>query len=196
VLRSPLVNVLFSVCLLSVGGVVLSSGVQAQEKPFYLTVETPPAPELSVQQALESFHIAPGFSVELVAAEPLVEDPVAITWDESGRMYVVEMRGFMPDSYGNNDEAPVGMVVRLTDKDGDGRIDSREVLLDNLVLPRAIAIVNEGLLIAEPPRLWLCPNNGACIPSSYLCDNWNDCGDDSDETVDVRDRCELGDVRS
>ncbi|MBT7877712.1 MAG: cytochrome c, class I [Gammaproteobacteria bacterium] len=130
----------------------------ADEKPFYLTLETPPAPELDPAQALAAFSIAPGFDIELVASEPLVEDPVAIAWDEAGDLYTVEMRGFMPDAYGTGDTDPVGSVVRLRDLDGDGKFDQREVLLDQLVLPRAIAIVNEGLLIGEPPNLWLCPS--------------------------------------
>lgn len=129
------------------------------EKPFYLTLETPPAPELSPDEALASFSLAPGFDIELVASEPLVEDPVAIAWDEAGDLYSVEMRGFMPDAYGTGDKDPVGSVVRLRDLDGDGKFDQREVLLDQLVLPRAIAIVNEGLLIGEPPNLWLCPSH-------------------------------------
>ncbi len=127
------------------------------DEPFYLTLVAPPAPELSPEQALDSFRVADGFRVELVAAEPLVEDPISMIWDEEGRIYVVEMRGFMPDSFGNGEDEPIGSVVRLTDVDGDGRMDEREVIADGLVLPRAIAIVPEGLLIAEPPNLWLCP---------------------------------------
>ena len=130
----------------------------AEEEPFYLSLETPPAPELSPSDALAAFSIAPGFNIELVAAEPLTEDPVAIAWDEIGNLYVAEMRGFMPDAYGTGDKEPVGTVVRLIDTDDDGKFDQRQVLLDHLVLPRAIAIVNEGLLIGEPPNLWLCPS--------------------------------------
>ncbi len=130
---------------------------RADEKPFYLTLDTPPAPELTPDEALAAFAVAPGFRVELVAAEPLVEDPVAIAWDEFADLYVVEMRGFMPDAWGRGAQEPVGTVNRLTDRDGDGVYDAREVLLDGLVLPRAVAVVNEGLLIGEPPNLWLCP---------------------------------------
>ena len=130
----------------------------ADDTALYLAIETPPAPVLSPGEALAAFALAPGFAVELAAAEPLVEDPVAITWDEAGNLYVAEMRGFMPDLYGTNQKDPVGAVVRLVDTDGDGVYDRREVLLDKLVLPRAVAIVNEGLLIGEPPNLWLCPN--------------------------------------
>ena len=131
----------------------------SDELPLYLGLDTPPAPELSPEEALQAFATAPGFSVELAAAEPLVEDPVAIAWDEFGNLYIAQMRGFMPDLYGTNQTNPVGMVVRLLDEDADGVYDLREVLLDKLVLPRAVAIVNEGLLIAEPPNLWLCPNS-------------------------------------
>ncbi len=128
-------------------------------EPFYKTIDTPPAPELTPDEAIETFVMAPGFEVTLVAAEPLVEDPVAITWDEFGLMYVVEMRGYMPDAYGNGKDEPVGMVVQLEDLDGDGQYDERTVLQDGLVLPRALAVVNDGLLIGEPPNLWLCPRD-------------------------------------
>lgn len=129
-----------------------------EDTPFYLTLEPPPADVKTAEQALEAFRVADGFRVELVVAEPLVEDPVSITWDEDGKLYVVEMRGYMQDTYGNGEDDPIGSVVRLHDDDSDGQMDRREVLLDFLVLPRAIAVVSEGLLIAEPPNLWLCPS--------------------------------------
>ena len=128
------------------------------EAPLYLSLDTPEAPVLQPGAALGAFALAPGFAIDLVASEPLVEDPVAVAWDEDGRLYVAEMRGFMPDTFGTGQTDPVGMVVRLTDTDGDGRPDRREVLLDALVLPRAVAVVNAGLLVGEPPALWLCPS--------------------------------------
>lgn len=129
---------------------------KSDEVLFYQTLDNEPAPVLSPEEALEAFKVAPGFEVELVAAEPLVEDPVAMAWDEYGRLYVVEMRGFMPDAYGSGADEPVGQVVRLEDTDGDGLMDSSEVFLGGLVLPRAVAVVNEGILVGEPPNLWLC----------------------------------------
>ncbi len=136
-----------------------------RDEPPYRALDVPEAPVLSSGEALAAFRIAPGYRVELVAAEPLVQDPVAMAWDERGRLYVVEMRGYMPDAFGHGDEEPVGRVVRLEDTDADGRMDRRTVYLDGLVLPRAVAVVDGGVLIGEPPHLWLCrdtDDDGRC----------------------------------
>ncbi len=116
----------------------------------------PPAPVLSPADAIEAFQIAPGFSVELVASEPEVVDPVAMAWDERGRLWVVELRGYMPTVDGDGETEPVGQVVVLEDKDGDGHYETSHLFLDRLVNPRAIAIVEGGVLIGEPPHLWYC----------------------------------------
>ena len=118
--------------------------------------EVPESPPLAPAEAMATLRVAPGFRVELVAAEPLVEDPVAMAWDERGLLYVVEMRGFMPTVDGEGEQAPVGRVVVLEDADGDGAMDRNAVYLDGLVSPRAIAAVSGGMLIGEPPNLWLC----------------------------------------
>lgn len=118
--------------------------------------DVPEAPPLAPVEAMATLRVAPGFRIELVAAEPLVEDPVAIAWDERGLLYVVEMRGFMPNVDGEGEQAPVGRVVVLEDTDGDGAMDRNAVYLDGLVSPRAIAAVSGGILVGEPPNLWLC----------------------------------------
>ncbi len=113
----------------------------------------PPAPALTPEQAMKSFTLAPGIKLELAAAEPLVQDPVAIAFGADGRMFVVEMRGYMPDLDGTGEELPVGRVVALRDNDGDGRYEESKVFVDQLVLPRAIAVVGDGLLVGAPPEL-------------------------------------------
>ena len=119
-------------------------------------LEVPPSPPLSPEEELATMRIAPGFRLELVASEPFVVDPVAMDWDEKGRLYVVEMRGFMRDLSGGGAERPVGRVVMLEDIDGDGAMDERHVFRDGLVLPRAIAVLPEGILLGVPPDLLLC----------------------------------------
>jgi putative membrane-bound dehydrogenase-like protein len=116
----------------------------------------PPSPALSPADALKTFALQDGFRVELVASEPLVEDPVAITFDPQGRLWVVEMRGFMPNLDGAGESEIPGRIAILEDSDGDGRMDKKTIFLDDLVLPRAVALVRDGALVAEPPKLWFC----------------------------------------
>ncbi len=120
------------------------------------TMTVPPAAPKSPEEELATFKIAPGFHAQLVASEPMIESPIAMTWDGSGRLWVVEMRGYMPDSEGHGEDKPVGRVSVLEDTDGDGKMDKTTVFLDGLVMPRAIAIVDGGVLIGEPPNLWFC----------------------------------------
>ncbi|MEQ1691963.1 MAG: dehydrogenase, partial [Gemmatimonas sp.] len=115
----------------------------------------PVAPVYTPKQALATFKLPPGYSIELVAAEPLVHDPVAIDFDADGRMYVVEMSGYMPSVSGEGEHVPNGKIVVLEDTDDDGRIDRRTVFLDSLVLPRTVAVLEQGILVGAPPFLWL-----------------------------------------
>src|SRR5437867_3658972 len=116
--------------------------------------QIPPSPVLSPEQALQSFKITPGFRIEQVASEPLVHDPVALTFDPDGRIWVVEMRGYMPNPEGIGESEPVGSIVILEDTDGDGKMDRRTVFLEGLVMPRSVAWVRGGLVVADPPHLW------------------------------------------
>ncbi len=123
------------------------------QKPIVPAEKIPAAPALTPEQALKSFTLAPGIKLEIAAAEPQVQEPVAITFGPDGRMWVVEMRGYMPDLDGNGEDAPVGRVVVLTDRDGDGRYEESKVFIDQLVLPRAISLVGDGVLVGAPPEL-------------------------------------------
>src|SRR6266571_8951787 len=116
----------------------------------------PPAPPLPPEQALKSFKVQPGCRIELVASEPLVHNPIQIAFDPEGRLWVLEMRGYMPNLEGNGELEKVGSVVVLEDTDGDGRMDKRTVFLDGLVMPRALSLARGGALVAEPPNLWFC----------------------------------------
>ncbi|MDB6005824.1 MAG: dehydrogenase [Prosthecobacter sp.] len=129
-----------------------NAGPEQVELKFKLP---PPAP-LSWEQEMKTFKIEKGFHVELVASEPMIESPVAISFDEKGRLYVVEMRGYMHDLEGGSEKEPTGRVSLLEDTDGDGRMDKATPFLDNLVMPRAVLAVNGGALIAVPPNLYFC----------------------------------------
>ncbi|WP_422079498.1 DUF7133 domain-containing protein [Ulvibacterium sp.] len=114
-----------------------------------------PSPPLSPEKALNSFVLADDdLQIQLVAAEPLVQDPVAISFDEGGRLWVVEMLGFMSDIDGTGEKDRVGRISVLFDDDNDGQMDRGQIFLDSLVLPRALAVIQGGALVAENIPLW------------------------------------------
>lgn len=106
-------------------------------------------------EEVSTFQLPSDLKIQLVAAEPLVQDPVAISFDPDGRLWVVEMRGFMADIDGKGEKERTGRVSVLQDTDGDGRMDIRSTYIDSLVMPRAIALVPRGALIVENQALWL-----------------------------------------
>jgi mono/diheme cytochrome c family protein/glucose/arabinose dehydrogenase len=116
----------------------------------------PPSPARSAADEMKTFKLAPGLRIELVASEPLVEDPVTARFDHEGKLWVVEMRGFMNNFEGSNEDAPIGRVVILTDTNRDGKMDTSTVFLDGLILPRAVMPVAGGALVGAPPYLWFC----------------------------------------
>jgi mono/diheme cytochrome c family protein/glucose/arabinose dehydrogenase len=114
-----------------------------------------PSPPKTPQEELASFRVEPGLKVQLVASEPMVQDPVVIQFDPDGRLWVVEMRGFMPNIEGEGEDEPVGRVSILEDTDGDGEMDKSTIYLDSLIMPRSLAILDGGALVAENQALWV-----------------------------------------
>jgi hypothetical protein len=115
----------------------------------------PTAVPLSPEDALRTFSVPPGYFVELVAAEPLIESPILIDFDADGRLWALEMLSFLPDISGRDSRDPVNRVVVLEDLDDDGRMDKRTVFADGLRMPRALKVLDGGVLVGEPPNLWL-----------------------------------------
>lgn len=137
---------LFMACILCLAGCTTFSSSNSLDGP---------SPEKTPYEELASFNIEPGLNIQLVAAEPLIQDPVVITFDADGRLWVVEMRGFMPTIDGEGEREPVGRVSVLEDTDGDGQMDVSKIYIDSLIMPRAIALVPGGALIVEKEALWL-----------------------------------------
>lgn len=128
------------------------------------SVPLPRAPVLSPEEQLRTFQLPPGFRIELVAAEPLVHDPVAAAYDLEGNLWVVEFSTFNADMTRDLPDLTQGVapgamptckVVRLESSRGDGKFDRRVVWLDGLEMARGIAIVRDGVLVSDSPNLWL-----------------------------------------
>jgi len=120
----------------------------------------PPAPILSVEESLASFTLAEGFAIEAVATEPLVEKPVSLTFDEDGHIWVVEMKGYMPNIDGKGEDIPQGKIVVLEDTNQDGSADKRTVFIDNLLLPRALTLVKDGIIFSDHTSLYYADREG------------------------------------
>lgn len=121
-----------------------------------LKFKLPPPKPLNPEEETKTFKVEKGFRIELVACEPMIEAPIAMSFDAQGRLYVCEMRGYMHDVEGSTEKEPTGRVSLLEDTDGDGRMDKATAFLDKVVMPRAVMAVNGGALIAVPPNLFFC----------------------------------------
>ena len=130
--------------------------------PFFTAEEPEEPPVRAPIDALNSFAMPPGYAVELVAAEPLVQDPILMEFDGDGRLWVMELPGWAHNLSMENSLEPVNRLVVLDDTDNDGVFDKRTVFADKLVLPRAFKILAGGCaLIGEPPTLWkACDTDG------------------------------------
>lgn len=128
-----------------------ATSVAKEEKPARTTGKSPFIP---ASETIGKMVIEDGFEVKLIAAEPLVSAPVAMQFDDKARMWVVEMVGYMPDTIGTGEDIRNGNIVILDDKNKDGVYDDRKVVVDSLVLPRAICLIDNGILVAEPTNLW------------------------------------------
>lgn len=100
-------------------------------------------------EAIDTFQVADGFEMQLVASEPLIGSPVAIEWDASGAMFVCEMRGYSED----RDDGISG-IARLTDSDGDGVYDTRTQYANDLLWPTGLFPFDGGLFVGDAPDLW------------------------------------------
>src|SRR5688572_22196217 len=123
----------------------------AQTRPAEPTVEAkdlPRVPATEANDALKTFKVRLGFKLELAAAEPEVIDPIAMCFDERGRMFVVEMR-----DYSERREERLSRIRMLDDLDNDGRYEKSSVFLDRLAWATAVMWVNGGVLVGATPDI-------------------------------------------
>jgi len=120
--------------------------------------EIPPAPALTPEAALKTFVLHEDFEISTVAHDPEVQNPLALRFDGDGRMWVVEMRAYMPNANGEGEEEPIGRISIHEDSNNDGYYDKTSVFLDGLVQPRSIAFYKNGLLYGGHEKLFFVEN--------------------------------------
>ncbi len=114
-------------------------------------VMQPDTQPLSPAESMKVAHVREGFTLQLVAAEPLVLDPVAIDWGPDGKLWVAEMADY-PSGMDNNGK-PGGRVRFLEDKDNDGQYETSTVLLQNIPFPNGVMAWGRGVLITAAPEI-------------------------------------------
>jgi putative membrane-bound dehydrogenase-like protein len=112
------------------------------------SAELPRIPALTPEQSAKQFDVLDGFDVHLVAAEPLVQDPVAFAFDTKGQLWVVEMC-----DYSEQDKERLGRVAVLRDTDGDGVMDTRKTFAEGLSWPTALWPWHDGVIVADAPNV-------------------------------------------
>jgi putative membrane-bound dehydrogenase-like protein len=121
----------------------------------WLAAADQPAPmrntPLPPDQAQALFKVAPGLRVELAAAEPQVESPVAAAFDEDGRLWVVEMLDY-PNGPAPG-QPPEGRVKVLEDRDGDGRFETARVFADKLLYANGLMPWKGGVIVTAAPHV-------------------------------------------
>jgi putative membrane-bound dehydrogenase-like protein len=109
-------------------------------------------PARSPEEALRTFQLEPGLRIELVAAEPLVVDPVAFVFDGPGRLFVAEGRGY-PDPVEGGGSTTLGRIALLEDVDGDGRYERRKEFATGLGYVNGLALWRGGLFVTSAPDI-------------------------------------------
>ena len=106
----------------------------------------------SPEETLKSIHLSPDLAIELVAAEPLIADPVAIDWGPDGKLWVVEMADY---PYGMDGKGkPGGRIKYLESTKNDGRYDKATLFLDNIRMPTGIIAWRKGVIVTAAPEIF------------------------------------------
>ncbi len=143
--------------LLVLAGFVLGllAGPLAAQKPPH-GQDRIPGPALKPEEAIKKMTVPPGFSVELVASEPDIVNPTAMTFDEKGRIWICESLEYPRSSAGPGRDR----VKLLESSKGDGRYDKISVVIEGLNIPSGIAVGHGGVWVANAPDILFYPFEG------------------------------------
>jgi putative membrane-bound dehydrogenase-like protein len=133
-----------------------SAAAAIAAEPVVTPDQLPRIPAVPPEKAAATCEVRPGFHLELMVSEPLINDPVAMAFDEDSRLYVAEMR-----DYSERRDEKLGRIKVLTDRNGDGRYDHASVFAESLAWPTAVTCWDGGVfIIASPDLIYLKDTDG------------------------------------
>lgn len=114
---------------------------------------------LTPAEAMKRTQVPPGFELQLFASEPEIVNPIAMAWDERGRLWVLETVDYpnnkQPDGQGND------VLKILEDTNHDGRADKSTIFADRLSIPTSLVFADGGVIVSQAPDfLFLKDTNG------------------------------------
>ncbi len=107
---------------------------------------------LSPAESQKLTQVLPDFKVELFAADPDIINPIAMAWDERGRLWVVESVDY-PNTFKETDGEANDRIKICEDTDGDGRADKFTVFADGLNIPTGLSFANDGVIVTMAPDI-------------------------------------------
>jgi putative membrane-bound dehydrogenase-like protein len=145
-------RLIFALCL--VVPVLIPRPAPAADNVIPHAQDKPPGPALTPQEAIAKMKVPEGFAVELVASEPDLVNPVAMTFDERGRIWIAESLEYPRKQPG----AGKDRIKVLEDTDGDGKADKFTVFAEGLNIPSGIAVGHGGVWVANAPDILFYPD--------------------------------------
>lgn len=151
---------------------LLAATSTAQQKR---QLKTSNAPFLDPEEAVAKMDIPEGFDVRIFAAEPDIGEPIAFTFDDKGRVWVVENYNYI-DRRSHRPSAEVTRIQIFEDTDGDGAFDKKILFTDSLTFSSGIAVGFGGVFVGAPPNLIFIPDADGDDkpdgPPETLLDGW------------------------
>ncbi|MCL7763949.1 c-type cytochrome [Polaribacter sp. Z014] len=155
-MNKPFSNSNFSFLIAVSFACLLASCTETKTKTYSDIIYKKPAivkiPEvkfLSPEESIKTMHLPEGYHMELVASEPMINEPVVMEWDANGKLYVAEMLTYMQDVDGTDENKPWSRISVLEDLDNDGKMDKSTVFIDSIILPRIIKPLDDRLIVGE-----------------------------------------------
>jgi putative membrane-bound dehydrogenase-like protein len=148
----------WSLVLIAVSGVGFAGWAVGDEFPTpYNSEPDRTAAPLPAAEAAASMQVPDGFHVQVFASEPDVQNPIAMTWDARGRLWIAENYTYAERAQ-QFDLSLRDRVLILEDADGDGTADRRTVFTDQVQMLTSVEVGHGGVWLMCPPRLLFVPD--------------------------------------